>query len=255
MPRKITIRKKRMFRRKKAGVRRRVPLKYDAKRIGGPQTARVVETISSLPLLVNQPYTLSVSGILGDRAQAHAPQYGLYRIAKVEYKHKPLYDTFIPSNQGPTPANNFITSVPNIYWKMNRFADAPAGFTAAQLQDMGAKPHRLDDKPYTIAYKPNILTSIASAGNNSGQLKMTPWLNTDAAPDTPTFVASTTSHYGHFLFIEADLVNTSTQPQVASMDVVITYEFKNPRVKWSTSNVSTSVNPLLSLSDSSGNSV
>jgi len=205
-------------------------------------TARVVQVLEELDILANQPYTLAVSGIIGDRAIALSQQYGLYRIAKVEFKHKPKYDTFI-SQTITNPGQNAITTVPSLYWKMNRFADAPAGFNADNLRSMGAKPHRLDDKTYTLSYKPNVLLGTVSAGNNSGQLKMTPWLNTDAAPNTPNFTPSTTSHLGHFMITECDLVNSNSQPVVATMDVVIHYEFKTPRVAWhGSSNVS--VNPL-----------
>jgi len=214
-------------------------------RTNNPDAATVVQTLEVLPILANQPYTFAVSGIIGDRALAHAEQYGLYRIAKVEFKHKPQFDTFI-SQTITNPGTNAITTVPSLYWKMNRFADAPAAFTADNLRAMGAKPHRLDDKTYSLSYKPNVLLGTVSAGNNSGQLKMTPWLNTDSAPDTPGFVASTTSHLGHFMIIEADLTNTSTQVQVATMDVIIHYEFKTPRVRWAVpTDTLHAVNPLL----------
>jgi len=230
---------------KKATKKRSSRPRKSFKRPTDSNTARVVQTLEQLDILANQPYTLAVNGIIGDRALAHAEQYGLYRISKIEFKHKPKYDTYI-SQTITNPGANAITTVPSLYWKMNRYADAPAGFDADNLRSMGAKPHRLDDKIYTLSYKPNVLLGTISAGNNSGQLKMTPWLNTDSAPDTPGFIASTTSHLGHFLFVEADLINTTTQPIVATMDVVIHYEFKTPRVKWGgSSNVSSySVNPL-----------
>lgn len=210
---------------------------------GDPNVARVVQTLDTLDLLVNQPYTFAVSGILGDRALAHAGQYGLYRIAKVEFKHKPILDTFM--GQVQPAGQNAILGVPHLYWKMNRFSDAPAAFDANDLRALGAKPHRLDDKTYSLTYKPNVLLGTISAGNNSGQLKMTPWLNTDSAPDTAGFIASTTSHLGHFLYVEAGLVNNTTQPNVCTMDVIIHYEFKTPRVRWGTSSTTLSINPLI----------
>jgi len=211
--------------------RSKKPLKYNANKIGGPNTARVIQTLDTIQLDVNTPYQFQVDGITGDRALAHAEQYGLYRIAKVEFKHKPKYDTFI-SQTILNPGQNAITTVPVLYWKMNRFADAPAAWAAQDIRDMGAKPHRLDDKTYTLTYKPNILTAIASGGDNSGQLKMTPWLNTDDAARTSTFSPSDTSHFGHFLYIEADTVNSETEVNVASLDVIVHYEFKTPRVEW-----------------------
>jgi len=229
MPRKFT--KKPSARKPRRKNVRRKPLKYNANKIGGPNTARVIQTLDTVQLNVNTPYQFQVGGITGNRALAHAEQYGLYRIAKIEFKHKPKYDTFIPGTI-TVPGVNQITTVPLLYWKMNRFADAPAAWNPQDLRDMGAKPHRFDDKTYSLSYKPNILTAISSGGDNSGQLKMTPWLNTDDASQTPTFAPSDTLHYGHFLYIEADTLNTSTDPAVGSLDVIIHYEFKTPRVRW-----------------------
>lgn len=114
---------------------------------------------------------------------------------------------------------------------MNRFADAPAYFTSTDLKTLGAKPIRFDDKQYTLSYKPNILTGIVSGGDNSGQVKMTPWLNTDQAPDTANFVISDTNHYGHFHLVECAMNGNGSTP-VGTFDATIIYEFKNPRTKW-----------------------
>lgn len=233
-PRKTS---KKTARKGRRTTRRRIPLKYNAKKVGGPNTARVVQTLATIPLAVNTPYIFKVGGITGDRALAHAEQYGLYRIAKIEFKHKPLYDSYIPQNGGPTPSGNFITTVPELYWKMNRYADAPAAWTLQDIQDLGAKPHRLDDKTYTFSYKPNILLANESGGSVSGTVKMTPWLNTDNAADTGQFAPSTTEHYGHFLWISANTVNNNSDPQVCELDVVIHYEFKTPRTEWTPSSM------------------
>ena len=213
--------------------RRRIPLKYNAKRVGGPNTCRISQTLPTIALNANTPYIFSVGGITGDRVRAVCEQFALYRIAKIEFKHKPYYDTFTPGQLTTvnSPAN-ILTTVPRLYWKMNRFADAPAAWAAQDLKDMGAKPIRFDDKTYTLTYKPNILLANESGGSVSGSLKMTPWLNTDDAADTANFAPSTTTHYGHFLYIEADAQSGQTDPGVGSLDVTIYYEFKNPRVTW-----------------------
>jgi len=217
--------------------RSRIPLKYNPKKVGAPNTARVVQTLPTIDLAANTPYRISVAGITGDRARAHAEQYGLYRIAKIEFKYKPYYDTFIPQNQGPTPSGNFPTTVPLLYWKMNRYADAPVAWTVDDIKDLGAKPHRLDDKTYTLSYKPNILLANESAGSVSGTVKMTPWLNTDDSADTAQFAPSTTEHLGHFFWIDCNLVNGQNEPNIASLDVTIHYEFKTPRTEWTPSSM------------------
>lgn len=195
-----------------------------------PNSCKIIETLPSVPILANQPYTFDVGGIFPNgRAAAVAEQFGLYRVAKVIMKYKPNADTFV-SNAGFIGGNGVVT-VPYLYWKMNRFADAPAGFTATDLKNMGAKAIRFDDKTITHSYKPNILTSIASGGTNSGQIKITPWLNTDSAPDTPNFALSTTQHYGHFYIVEA-AVNGDGSAACGTVEVTVVYEFKNPRVHY-----------------------
>jgi len=228
-----TMRRRAPMRRRKLAVRR--PLKYNANRVGGPNTCRISQTLPTVALNVNTPYRISVGGITGDRARAVCEQFALYRISKVVFKYKPHYDTFIPQNQGPTPSGNFPTTVPLLYWKMNRFADAPVAWNVDDIKAMGAKPIRFDDKTITVAYKPNILLSSESGGSDSGQVKMTPWLNTDDSSETAAFAPSTTEHYGHFFWIDANLVNGSSEPAIGSLDVTIYYEFKNPRVEWTPS--------------------
>jgi len=238
-------------------ARRRIPLKYNPRVVGGPNTARVVQTLPTRTIQANTPYQISVGGITGDRALAHAEQYGLYRIAKVVFKYKPYYDTFIPQNGGATPSGNFPTTVPLLYWKMNRYADAPAAWSLDDIKSLGAKPIRFDDKTYTLTYKPNILLANESAGSISGQVKMTPWLNTDDAADTVGFAPSTTEHYGHFFWIDANLVNAQSEPDIGSLDVTIFYEFKTPRTEWTPAaqGGKLSVNVLAPVQDTSGNHV
>lgn len=212
-----------------AGRRSRLPLGRSL-RPGGPNTCKIVETLPAANILLNTGYVFDVGGIYPNgRAAAVAEQFGLYRVARVSFRYKPNSDTYV-SNPAFLGGSGAIT-VPYLYWKMNRFADDPAAFTGNDLKNMGAKAIRFDDKVVTHSYKPNILTAIASAGTNSGQIKMTPWLNTDAAPDTPGFALSTTQHYGHFFIVEAGVAGAGTQP-VGTIEVTIVYEFKNPRVHY-----------------------
>lgn len=215
--------------RRRFPLRRSVPLKYNAKRVGGPNTCRIQQTLSTLPILANTPYRISIGGITGARALAVAEQFGLYRIAKVVFKYKPAQDTFV-SNPGFVGGAGAV-SVPHLYWKMNRFADNPAAWAVDDIKAMGAKPFRFDDKTVTIAYKPNILEAVASGGDNSGHIKMTPWLNTDSAAETPGFLPSDTEHYGHFYYIECATNGDGSTP-VGTVEATIYYEFKTPRVEW-----------------------
>lgn len=230
LPKKTATRRPR--RRMLGARRRRLPLTRNPQRVGGPNTCKIVETLPAANIIPNQSYVFEVGGIFpGGRAAAVAEQFGLYRVAKCIFRYKPNSDTYV-SNPAFIGGSGAIT-VPYLYWKMNRFADDPAAFTANDLKNMGAKAIRFDDKTITHSYKPNILTGIVSGGSNSGQLKMTPWLNTDDAPDTPAFALSTTNHYGHFFVVEAAVAGSGSQP-VGTIEVTVIYEFKNPRVKYTT---------------------
>jgi len=232
VPRKSALR-----RRTGLGMRRRG--KYNSNNvIGGPNTCKIIETLPTVQILANQAYRFDVPGITGARPLAVAEQFALYRLAKVILKFKPNYDTFV-SNPGFIGGAGPV-SVPTLYWKMNRFADAPAGFVSDDLRALGSKPIRFDDKQITVGYRPNILVANASGGSVSGQVKMTPWLNTDTVPDGAGFAPSTTQHYGHFYIVECATNGNGATP-VGTVEATLIYEFKNPRVKWSSESAPSTV--------------
>jgi len=202
-----------------------------------PNSAKVVEFYPAGAFEANVAHEFSVAGIIGavggqpTRAGMVAPAYGLYRIAQVEFKVTPRADTFTPDL---APVGDAAVEVPKLYWKINRYGDAPVGFTEQDMLSLGSKPIRLDDKTVTIKYKPNIL--LANAGQpaqaldgGSGQVKITPWLSTDSRPDNGQFALSTTTHYGHLMFIECAAAGDGT-PAVCEVQVRVVYEFKNPRM-------------------------
>lgn len=226
--------KKRVFKRKARGGRRKGGRRTNnANRMGGPNTCKVIETLPLQAVALNTPYLFLKAGITGVRAPAIAKEFGLYRIAKIIYTYKPLFDTYSSSLPGTGNAPN---SLPQLYWKMNRYGDFPAAFNGEYMRALGARPYKLDDKNVTIAYKPSILQVQANtAGQTAASIKMTPWLSTDDTPLDNLFTLSTTDHFGHTLFVEGGGAGSANGP-VATMDIKVIYEFKNPRVVVSTSN-------------------
>jgi len=203
----------------------------------GPNQAKIVEFFDLGVFEANVAHDFSLAGIAPvnggqpSRAAVTAPAFGLYRVAQIEYKIKPKFDTYIA---GQVPVGDQPVEVPVMYWKMNRYGDAPIGFTATELQSLGAKPVRLDDKTLTIKYKPNILLAnagpaAAAQAGGSGQVKMTPWLSTDTEADDNNFALSTTQHYGHMMFIECAAAGDGT-PLICEVVARVVYEFKNPRI-------------------------
>lgn len=202
-----------------------------------PNSAKIVEFFDLGQFEANVAHDFVLSGIVpavngvATRSAVTAPAFGLYRVAQIEYKIKPKFDTYIA---GQVPVGDQPVEVPVMYWKMNRYGDSPVGFTAQNLQSLGSKPVRLDDKTLTIKYKPNILLANAGATANaqdggSGQVKMTPWLSTDTEADDNNFALSTTNHYGHMMFIECAAAGDGT-PIICEIVARVVYEFKNPRI-------------------------
>jgi len=203
----------------------------------GPNTAKVVEFFDLGPFEANVAHDFAINGIIPavggipTRAAVVAPAYGLYRIAQVEYKIKARFDTYIP---GANPGGDNPVEVPVMYWKMNRYGDAPVGFNFNDLQSLGAKPVRLDDNTLTIKYKPNTLLATAGAAavaqqGGSGHVKITPWISTDDEADDNAFALSTTAHYGHMMYVECAAAGDGT-PVICEISARVIYEFKNPRI-------------------------
>lgn len=201
--------------------------KRNPNNIGGPNTCKVIETLPTQGVNLNTPYLYIKAGITGPRASAIAKEFGLYRIARITYTYRPLFDTYSSSLPGTGNAPN---SVPSLYWKMNRYGDFPAAFNGDYMRSLGAKPRRLDDKNVVFSYKPNILTAQANAaGMTASGVKVTPWLSTDDTPQDNNFTLSTAEHFGHTLIVEGGGAGTALGA-CCLLDIQVVYEFKNPRL-------------------------
>jgi len=223
--------------RRRAPARRRAPMRMKVSKAPA-NSCKVVEYFEAITVEANTANEFVVKGIVPTttggkitRAATVAPAFGLYRIADVQFKLTPRFDTF---SSGLAPGGDAPVEVPKVYWKINRYGDSPIGFSESDMLSLGCKPIRLDDKTVTIQYKPNILLASAGAqaaaqAGGGGQIKMTPWLSTDNEPDNGAFALNTTTHYGHMMFIECAAGGDGT-PIVCEMTCRVVYEFKNPRV-------------------------
>jgi len=186
-----------------------------------------VEIVPTQIINLNTPYLQIKAGITGGRASQLAKLFGEYRIKKIVWTYRPIWDTYNSSLPG---VGNSPNSVPTLYWRMNRYGDTPAAFTGDYMRAMGATPKRCDDKQIVFSYAPNIIQSQQNAGGaTTATIKVAPWLSTDDIVNDNNFNISTAEHFGHSLFVEGGGAGTALGA-VCYQDVKVFYEFRNPRL-------------------------
>lgn len=161
--------------------------------------AAVSETFAFNPTTVSGTIFADYSCSLfqHERARAVAQGYQEFRIKLVEYKFKPLADTFA-AGSGST--------VPYFYYLIDRARSNNGLVDAASFKAAGAKPIRMDDKTITVKYRPSVLYDTYDAGTLTSlprNYKLSPWLATN---DNSTiglgFVPSQVDHNGIRWYVE-----------------------------------------------------
>ena len=151
------------------------------------------------------------------RASAVASGYQEYRITKVEYKWKPLLDTFAP---GGNP-------VPYMYVLIDRTGANSAITSENQYVAAGCKAIRLDDKIINRSFKPAVLNyalDAVQATNLYAKPMISPWLSTNANNTLTAsgWTPSSTDHLGLEWFVSAA---ASTSYKV---EMVAHFQFRKP---------------------------
>lgn len=167
-----------------------------------------------------QVYNLQLSSY--PRASAVAKGYQLYRIKRVTFKISPLLDTFAAGSN---------TTVPYLYYMIDRTKNLQFNNTALSLQKAGAKPRRLDDKIVTFSFKPSVLTpgfdSLPPAGQSNTQFtsyRISPWLTTRDNDGVSIWNPDSTDHLGVKFMAEQTLGTNITY----KVEVLVDFEFKKP---------------------------
>lgn len=233
MPGKITKKtaKKRSVMKKRAPRRRAVPRAFNQ-----PEWASCTEALRvNVPgaegstLNTNVMYGPSVVNLSGyARASAIAANYQQYRITGVTFRFTPRFDTF--------PATTNIAtaiSVPYLYYMIDKQGSIRKTVTLPQLQQMGAKPHRFDDKTLTVKYRPGVSLVSAAADttqNINGVVKISPWINTRGNVDSvdPPDV-SDVDHFGLWWILDAKGLPGDANYQY-DLDVQVDFQFRKPLV-------------------------
>lgn len=153
-----------------------------------------------------------------DRAIQVAQAYQHYRIKKITLTLKPTFDTY---QQGVGTGSR-----PNLYYMIDKSGSIPANVTLEGLKQMGAKAHRFDEKPFTISWRPSVLTGDATAPGVLGasQYRISPWLSTAARPLDVPWAPSVVDHLGIFWYVE-QLFNGTVQ---YNAEIEVQFQFKKP---------------------------
>lgn len=196
---------------------------------------RPMRSIATNTAAVRENYTVSVpdgtptffstalSAATFNRAQQVAACFQEFRIKYVKLTFKPSGDTFIPT------AGNVI---PQLYFQMNKYASIPTNANLQTLLDMGCRPIRFDDKNIVRAWKPCVLLGADTAPPgfivNAQQIKVTPWLTTNATAQNPgaTWSPSSVEHLGCVFYVQK--MNPLTPTINYNVDVEVVFQYRKP---------------------------
>lgn len=153
-----------------------------------------------------------------DRAVQVAQAYQHYRIKKITLTLKPTFDTYQQA------AGN--GSRPNLYFMIDKSGSIPDNVTLEALKQMGAKAHRFDEKPFSISWRPSVLTSdnVAPGVQFAAQYKVSPWLSTSRNPLVNPWAPSLVDHLGVFWYVEQLFIGGVQY----NAEVEVQFEFKKP---------------------------
>lgn len=217
--------KRRAPARRRKMVRRRVP------RLSSnvPEWASCSDIREGVQLESNQIYGPSLITLAQfKRASNLAQNFQQYRITKVKYTFKPLFDTFTAT----TSAGAEIT-VPYFHYMIDKTGSIPDSATIDTLRAMGAKPRRFDDKSITVQWSPSyVISSTDSLNATSDPLVkpyISPWLNTNDTPDTANWTCSASPHFGLWYVLDAGTLPGDGQYEY-NVSVEIQVQFRKPNL-------------------------
>lgn len=170
--------------------------------------------------VVYYDYTCSLQQHL--RASTVAAGYQEYRIKLVEYKFKPLSDTYAPQAGG----GGIV--IPYLYYLTDKVRANNNLLTLDGFKKAGAKPIRFDDKTITVKYKPAVLIDGYDMASPTGgvprQYRISPWLTTNDNNTNPgVFIPSAVDHNGIRWFVDGTSADLTY-----SIERTIHLEFRKP---------------------------
>lgn len=222
-PRKNTKPRRKAPRRKPAMRRRKTTNVAD---VAGRSEVR--DLVNPVPLPAPIPATVFAPAVVYrirditldqfDAATSIARAYQFYRIKHVSLKFLPLFDTFAAGGG---------STVPNLYYMIDKSGSIPTNITIPAMKKMGAKPIRFDDKTITRGWSPSVLTAdTAGIGVlQSAGYKVSPWLTTNAnVLGVGAWAPSSIDHLGIFFVVEQEAGATANY----RVELTVEFQFKKP---------------------------
>lgn len=158
-----------------------------------------------------------------DRAVLLARAHQQYRIKKVTLRFKPLIDTF-----SVNPNNT--DSVPELYYMIDTQQAISPNVGVLQLKQMGAVPHRFDDKQVTCRFVPGVLDNVnntVAGGGSFARRTLAPWLNTIDDPFAQPVLMNNTDHKGITWCVEETLGSSANY----TVDLIVDMQFKKAAIE------------------------
>lgn len=210
---------------RKGGLRKRGLYGKRKARFSQPDLAGVSVSTNLSNLNTNQMYSrLNTSLDQFARAVTVAQAYQYYKITGITLKLTPRLDTYIGGG---------TSTVPYVYYMIDKSGSLPANVAIGNLIQMGAKPIRFDDRTVTMKWRPSVITDVATAPGGApansapAQYRISPWLNTNANFAQPgLWTPSTVDHLGLYWIVE-----TSGSNSLYDAVLTVDFKFKKPLVQ------------------------
>jgi len=193
-----------------------------------PEQASLTEVLRGQVLNTNTMYGASIVQLAQyQRASLVGSAYQEYRITGVKFTFTPRFDTFTATTDIAA-----ALSVPYLYHIVDKVGAIKPGASLAQLQSMGAKPKRFDDKNVIIKYKPAVMNQVEGSDAAPGLVNLSrpitsPWLLTNTDADGALYNPSVVSHRGLWFYLDAKGLPGDGVYEF-DVDIEVNFQFKKP---------------------------
>lgn len=157
------------------------------------------------------------------RASSIAQNYQEFRITNVTWTFKPQFDTFPVTTDAATAIR-----VPQLLYIIDKRGAVTSAPTIAQMEQMGAKSYRFDNRNIRVSYKPSVsLLAVDNPGTaNPGVQRTSPWISTNQSVNGP-WTASQVDHRGIWFVMDAGALPGDGTYEY-SVDVEVQFQFRKP---------------------------